>query len=162
MSSLPYIIATILGNLLSFIPFIGPIWGGIIAGILNGLALLGRLAGDIAKGFKQETDQEDLRSGQGLGYFTADNLEAQGQQILGVVGLEGKESVVVGWATIITSIAAGNGIVVWGPKLVSQAKNLLVGGVTTGIVTAIVSAAGSMVMSNMVSSDIAQEVSDAS
>jgi high-affinity Fe2+/Pb2+ permease len=79
-----------------------------------------------------------------------------------MVGLEGKESVVAGWGLIFTSIAAGNGIAVWGPQLVGQAKNLLVGGVTTGIVTAIVAAAGSMVMSNMVSSDGAQEVSDAS
>jgi uncharacterized protein (DUF697 family) len=79
LNSLPYLIATFLANLLSFIPFIGPIWGGIIAGILDGLALLGRLAGDIASRFKQETDQQDLKSGQDLEYFTAGNLEAQGQ-----------------------------------------------------------------------------------
>ena len=158
-NSLLYIIANIAGSILGFI--LGPILGGIIAGLLSGFTLLGHLAGDIANAFRQETDQVEMRNGQGYRYFSSGNLESQGQQILGMIGTEGKESVVIGWGAILTSIVGGVSVAVWGPELLSKAANLVKGGVTTGIIAGIVAAVGSIFMFNIVSSDIAQEVNDA-
>ena len=136
--------------------------GGILAGLLAGFSFLGKIAGDIASGFKWETDQYDLRNGPGWEYFTRENLEAQGQKILGTLGSEGKTFGVAAWAGILGSIVGGAGINIWGPQLLEQAKNLVKGGVTTSVVTMIIVAAGSVIMSNIASNDIAQEVSDAS
>jgi len=159
-SSIPYIVFSLIASIITII--LNPALGGIISGILAGLALLGHLAGDIAGGFKQETDQEDLRTGQGLGYFTSGNLEAQGQQILGTISSEGKEFAAAGWIVAVSAVFTAATIGLAATRLISLATRLEAGGAPAGLATMIVAGVGSMIMYNIASSDITQEVQDAS
>ena len=74
-----------------------------VAGIMGALVELSYMANDVANEFKQETDQVDLRKGQGIGYFNFDNVLHAGDQITGNIRNAGLENWLGGWGVAIAS-----------------------------------------------------------
>jgi len=154
----------LLSTVFTMIGFIfDPFVGGIFAGIELGLAALGNIAGDIASGFRAETDMVDLVENEkiGRGWFTKDNVTASGNQILSGIPQDSLSYAGLVLAAGITAFLAGASIAAVAPELAEAVVPLIVGGVGAGVVATAVIAIGTGYLYGQASNYIAQEESDA-
>ena len=143
--------------------FLQPFDGGIVAGFALGLAAVGNIAGDIASGFRAETDMVDLVENEkiGRGWFTKDTVTTSGNQILSGIGHDGLTYAALGLVAGITAFIAGASVAAVAPGLAEAVVPLIVGGMGAGVVAAAVVSIGTGYLYDQASNYIAQEESDA-
>jgi hypothetical protein len=90
--NLPALVGVILGGI--GVGLLKQVFGSMVfTAFFSALAEISNMAEGISNGFKQETDQVDLRKGQGLSWFNFDNVLRSTDQITAALGNTGWEQV---------------------------------------------------------------------
>ena len=90
--SLPALLDTILGGV-TFAIIKDLFNSSIVTGFLSAITEISSMAEEVSNGFKQETDQVDLRKGRGLSWFNFDNVLQSTNQITAALGNTALEQV---------------------------------------------------------------------